>query len=175
MVKARFFSIITARGHSADNLQKNIEYLSNATLSQEEQDEQADNVRKLWDRRFSYPPFHNQEMLHWFFTEIGSYYPVGNPHIYRGNLHAINISSAERKTLAMKQSIQHTRHMVSHVLWICHNAIPLNIGFSDDSLHNIRAMKAFFEHHAKHEKLISSKDKIRLYHTGHDAPQTIKI
>ena len=162
LIKARFFAIITARGHSMENLERAIRIINDITLTAEEKKEQHENIRILWNQRYPHSPSPSYEMLmHFYFGECCGYYGVSSPHLC--NLLNIpqNLSSALKKTHAMQHYIRRVRWYVTSYLGYPEET-PLNIGFSDDSIKNIEAMETFF----RQSPDIQPNDKVRIYYTG---------
>lgn len=173
LIRARFFGIITARGHSAENLSRAMSVINEATLNEDEKLLQYQNIQNLWDLFWKKWTPRREEALDFYFQEIGMYYGVSSPHLCK----LIDIDhrtrSSDKKTLAMSHLIQYTRKMASKIPELQDKSFA--IGFSDDSISNIESMTQFFMSERKKwisyqeewkEVMIWSNDKIRVYFTG---------
>jgi len=170
LVKARFFAIITARGHSMENLERTMRTINDSVLAPEEKQEQLANIHTLWRQRYGNRDPEGEEMLlRFYFGEIGSYYGVSSPHLCKLLGIPSDIPSAQKKTHAMHHFVNSVRHSLS--TYFGYKKDPaLSIGFSDDSLHNIQAMTEYFQTH----DTSNTNDKIRIYYTGKsELPDTL--
>ncbi len=164
LIPARFFGIITARGHSAENLARAMNTINEATLSEDEKQLQYENIVNLWKLLWKRWIPNREEALYFYFEEIGTYYGVSSPHLCKMLGIPNNMKSAEKKTHAMIHLIAQTKKII-HSIESLKNK-PLAIGFSDDSIGNIDAMTQFFLEERKTQDLIKTEDKIRIFFTG---------
>lgn len=164
LIRARFFGIITARGHSAENLARAMNVINEATLNTEEKQLQYQNIANLWELFWKKWIPWREEALDFYFQEIGMYYGVSSPHLLKMIGIKYTIPSAEKKNHAMAHLITHTKKLISNIDSLRNK--PLAIGFSDDSIGNIEAMTRFFVNERKNNSLVSSDDKVRIYFTG---------
>lgn len=164
MIRARFFGIITARGHSAENLSRAMNTINEATLSDDEKQLQYTNIINLWKLLGKKGIPNREEALYFYFQKIGMYYGVSSSPLC--NLIGIDtdLKSHEKKTHAMSHLISHTKKLIKKIDSL--RDTPLAIGFSDDSIGNIDAMTQFFLEERKAQNLIKTEDKVRIYFTG---------
>jgi hypothetical protein len=164
LIPARFFGIITARGHSAENLARAMSVINEATLSDPEKAMQYENIQYLWELFWKKWIPWREEALDFYFQEIGMYYGVWSSHLR--NMISIDhtMPSAERKTHAMAHFIAHTKKLISKIESLRDKS--LTIGFSDDAIWNSEAMIRFFVNERGNDSLIRSDDKLRVYFTG---------
>lgn len=164
LIRARFFGIITARGHSAENLARAMSVINETILNEEEKEIQYKNIQNLWKLFWREGIPWRETALYFYFEEISSYYGVSSPHLRKMTGIDHNISSSEKKTQAMAHLISYTKKLISNIDSIKDKSLA--IGFSDDSIGNIEAMTQFFKNERINNSLVSTEDKIRIYFTG---------
>jgi hypothetical protein len=164
LIPARFFSIITARWHSAENLARAMQTISESVLTPQEKELQYRNIIRLWRLMGKKWELNKKMALDFYFQKIGMYYWVSSPQLC--NMIWVNheLPSSIKKTHAMNHFINRTRKLIA-------DNIPqlqshsLSLWFSDDSLSNIYAMIDYFLNERKQNSLIYSEDKIHVYFT----------
>lgn len=163
LLPARFFSIITSRGHGPDNLARILWIINNTLLTEAELELQRNNIQSLYTLfEESNTKLSSTQALRYYFERIVSYYPVSNPHVARYLGMEEEPSMSTRKTYAMKHALNSLEKKLDGISGLAH--YPLSVGFSDDSLSNIISMKTAFEWMKKQ----SDRRKIffHLYFTG---------
>lgn len=132
-------------------------------LSQEEKAIQQKNIQNLYSLlQKSKTVLSPDQALRYYFEQIVSYYPVSNPHVAK----YLNINSVENMSDRKVFALKHALSLVEDKIYkntLLHD-LPLSIGFSDDSLSNILAMKKSFEELRK--KKTTRKYYFHLYYTG---------
>ncbi len=164
LIRARFFGIITARGHSAENLARAMNIINEATLNDDEKKIQYKNIQNLWDILWKKWIPSREEATYFYFEEIGMYYGVSSPHLRKMIGVGSQVSSSEKKTHAMAHLIKHTKNIINWIESLKNKSFA--IGFSDDSIENIEAMTQFFVNERTNNSLVTTEDKIRIYFTG---------
>ena len=163
LIPARFFAIITSRGHGPDNLARIIWILSESLLTDEEKETQYKNIQALHSSLHPNEKLSTRiQALRFYFEEIISYYPVSNPHIAKCLGMSHEQSMAKRKTIAMEHYLHDMQTRIIEKIWL--ENTPRAIGFSDDSVSNMEAMIDFFTEKRKTE--LKEKDTVHLYFTG---------
>lgn len=143
LIPARLFAIITARGHSADNLERAIRLISETVLNEQEKTIQYENIKKLYTNLYPELPIPSrEEAIILYFREIVSYYTVSNPHIMKYLDLKKNTNIPNKKVLCMTHYIQDIPNRILKPLWIQDSWLA--IGFSDDSAKNMSAMMHYF-------------------------------
>ena len=164
LVRARLFAIITARGHSADNLERTIREISETVLSDEEKNTQYESIKNLYQALYPHMPIPNRDQaLQFYFQEIVSYYTVSNAHIKKYLSLKMDTPTPEKKVISMDHYMQDMRRRILDSIGI-DNSTPLAIGFSDDSVSNMRHMFQSFVKKRKNGTL--KNDTVHLYFTG---------
>lgn len=164
LISARPFAIITARGHSPDNLTRAIWIINEALLSEAEKVAQYENIQRLYSQ--FYPESEaltRDQALRYYFEKIVSCYPVSNPHIAKFLDMEDETSMSKRKSIAMAHYIKKCVDRI--IVPQKYDDAPRAYGFSDDSVWNIRALIYFFEEQRRNAT-IRTNDKIRIYFTG---------
>lgn len=163
LVRARLFAIITARGHSADNLERTIREISETVLSDEEKNTQYESIKNLYQALYPNMPILNRDQaLQFYFQEIISYYTVSNAHIKKYLGLRMDMATPEKKVISMDHYIQDMKNRILASIGI-KNA-PLAIGFSDDSVGNMKSMMSSFIE--KRNAGVIKNDTVHLYFTG---------
>jgi hypothetical protein len=164
LIPARLFAIITARGHSPDNIARIIWILSEKLLTDKEKTEQHSNIESLY-RNYTgdMSPLTRDQALRFYFEEIVSYYPVSNPHIAKYLGFPSDMSSSIRKVEAMKHALEDIKTRI--LKRVRQENTSLAIGFSDDSIKNTLTMIEYFES-ARSTSRLSVNDTVHIYFTG---------
>lgn len=167
LIKARLFAIITARGHSGENMARAMIHINNATLTQEEKDTQYKNICNLYSIfEWREATFSRQEEAVWYYLNVvARYYPLSSTIASNWLDIPRTMPSSQKKTVAMKHFIEVTRRKIHTIESISQKNI--SVGFSDDSVGNIDAMLQFFLQEKKESPkgVIHTGDKVRLYYT----------
>lgn len=162
-VPARLCAIITARGHSPDNITRILWIISEALLTEEQKAEQYQNIWTLYTALFPGKKLKNRdEALRFYFQSLVWVYPVSNEHDARHLGIAHESSMSKRKVQALKHYIQEVTEHILIPLRLTDT--PLAIGFSDDSLGNMQTMLWYFQSEKAQGNY--KRDKIRLYFSG---------
>ena len=152
LIPGRISCILTARWNSPDNFQKWFQMLNKEVLTQAQQEQQIEAIRKnYWLNTHEYT---NTQVLEYYFRYIIDYIPCHNPHVQKF-LRLTSESGALRKTQAMSWWIQEIHRKLqetaqkywSSIQDILHQESPLAIWFSDDSVSNIVEMWRFLQHY----------------------------
>ena len=162
LIPARICAIITARGHSADNIARILWIMNEYVLTEEEKSLQYTNISSLYQSYTDQDTsISRDQALRFYFENIVSYYPVSNPHVakYLGLTH--ETSSAQRKTIAMWHFKADVCSRILPRVWL--TSVPLAIGFSDDSVSNCTAMRDYF---LSIKSGLTPDSTIHLYFTG---------
>lgn len=163
LIPARLFAIITARGHSADNLERTIREISETVLSDAEKNIQYENIKNLYQILYPDMPIPNRnQAIQFYFQEIVSYYTVSNTHGKKLLKIRMNMKTPEKKVFCMDHYIEDMRTRILGPIGIENTSLA--IGFSDDSVSNMSAMMdAFIQ---KREVGSLKNDTVHLYYTG---------
>lgn len=163
LIPARICAIITARGHSPDNIARVLWIISEHILGREEKQLQETHIREIYERLYAgnNRKATRDELLRFYFMHIVSYYPVSNEHTAKYLSMSHEQSMAKRKTIAMEHFIQDAVERILTPLQL--EKTSLSIGFSDDSLSNVMAMVEYFE--MKRKNWYSKENKIHIYFT----------
>ncbi len=163
LIPARLFAIITARGHSADNLERAIRLISETVLNEKEKAIQYENIKKLYTHLYPELPIPNRdEAVVLYFREIISYYTVSNPHIMKYLNLKKNTNIPNKKVLCLAHYIQDVLNRILKPVWIQDSWLA--IGFSDDSAKNMSAMLDYFIERRRNGSL--ENNTVHLYFTG---------
>jgi hypothetical protein len=166
LVQARLFAIITARGHSGENMARAMTQINNTTLTGEEKNTQYINIcaaYKLFEWKEASFSSHD-EAVWYYFHVIARYYPVSSTITSNWLGVSRTMPSSQKKTIAMAHFIGDTKRRIQDITEL--GNIPYSIGFSDDSASNIEQMIWYFSQERVSWELIKNEDKIRLYYTG---------
>ncbi len=166
LVQARLFAIITARGHSGENMARAMTEINKATLTGEEKETQYTNicgVYELFEWRKATFSSHD-EAVWYYFHVIARYYPVSSTITSNWLEVQRNMASSEKKTIAMKHFIRTMKRRIQDITEL--GNMPYSIGFSDDGTNNIEHMLRYLTEERALWELIKNEDKIRLYYTG---------
>lgn len=164
LVRARFFGVITARWHSAENLSRAMSVTNEATLDQEEKELQYENIVNLWKLLWKKWTLWREEALDFYFQKIGMYYGVSSSPLCNHIGIDTDLKSSEKKTHAMSHLILRTKKLINEIDSLKNKSLA--IWFSDDSIANIEAMTQFFMNERINNSLITNEDKVRIYFTG---------
>lgn len=166
LVQARLFAIITARGHSWENMARAMTQINNTTLNDEEKNTQYINICAVYklfewkDATFS----SYDEAVWYYFHIIARYYPVSSTITSNWLEVSRNMPSSQKKTIAMQHFISTTKRRIQDITEL--GNIPYSIGFSDDSTSNIDQMLWYFSNEMISWNTIKTEDKVRIYYTG---------
>jgi hypothetical protein len=165
LVHARLFAIITARGHSGENMARAMTQINNTTLTDEEKDTQYINicaVYKLFEwKEANFSTY--DEAVWYYFHVISHYYPVSSTITSNWLEVSRNMPNSQKKTIAMKHFIRTTKEQIQDIKEL--RNISYAIGFSDDSISNIEQMLWYFSKERASWNTIKNEDKVRIYYT----------
>ncbi len=140
LVKWRIFSILTARWHSPDSMERWLKLLNSMTLTQEEYEEQVENIIKNYDLEQRDP----KKVIDYYLGKIVYYMWINNRHFAKNWLLPINgKNTAEMKGKAMNIYVEHMHIMLESMYKkdifeiLTKDSNWLSIGFSDDGIKNI--------------------------------------
>ena len=166
LIKARIFSIITARGHSWENMARAMTHINDKVLTTQEKEEQYENICELYETfEWKEPQLSQKEAVWYYFNIIARYYPVSSTITTNWLWIHRWLPNSTKKTHAMREFIKSTKAKVMDIPNLKDKSISL--GFSDDSLSNIEAMITFLEdERTKRDWVITPNDKVKIYFTG---------
>ena len=166
LVQARLFAIITARGHSGENMARAMIEINKVTLNEEEKDTQYKNICRVYElfewKKANFSSHH--EAVWYYFHVIARYYPVSSTITSNWLEVPRNMLSSEKKTMAMKHFISTTKRRIQNITEL--RNIHYSIGFSDDSITNIEQMLRYLTEETNSWEIIKHEDKVRVYYTG---------
>lgn len=138
LIKARIFSILTARRNWADNFQRAFLSINDAVLNSKEKKEQQENIKMNFPFTKS---FNEKERLDYYFWNMTTYVACSNPHIEKF-LFLEWLSWSERKAKSMDFLVNNFINLLEKnykkdINNILKQNESLSYGFSDDSIGNI--------------------------------------
>jgi len=143
LIDGRLFGIVTARGHKPESIRKGVEYFIDQVLTDEERATMIGNLRRYRVAFGEDEELPDTDVLDAFLS-LNKYHGVTSPEFQRGilgNEEGSSHNPEEAKQVAI-------RDFVEHVLGIIGQGnidAPISVGFSDDDLGNITAVKEYIE------------------------------
>lgn len=142
LVESRLFAIITARSHNASSIRRGVEHFIAQALSDAERRAMIVNQRGFM-RYFGEPPesLSDADVLRRY-LDLNHYSGVTSPEFQQrmGLSGASGAESPEKaKQFAIHQFVYHVAELIRD-----RGALhPVSIGFSDDDIHNVRAIEEY--------------------------------
>lgn len=165
LTKWRLVSILTARWHTQDNLERWLKFINNEILSKDELKDQAENIREnYWVKSKDI-----KRILDYYFSQIVHYMPCSNKNFCKTMNIEQDANPARKKAIAMNHYIPSAHRIIENNIWKSINEIltkknNLAIWFSDDSKSNIIEMYKNFAYRISKNDFYDNH-KIKLYFT----------
>lgn len=150
LIKARLFSIVTARGHGANTIRQGVELFIDEVLSSAEQQEMVSNIQKF--NQLAGLVISEDQCLARY-LDLNGYVGVSSPGFLKiFNKHALSgINSGTKaeasnpenaKTFAVRQFVERTLKLVEN---LPAGAKRIAFGFSDDDPRNLATVRHFLD------------------------------
>lgn len=142
LVESRLFAIITARSHASSSIRRGVEYFIDHALADDERRAMLANQRGFM-RYFDERPdgLSDADVLRRY-LDLNHYSGVSSPEFLR-RMGTEGAGSADSPEKAKQYAIH---QFVYHVVVLMRGRgarHPVSIGFSDDDIHNVRAVESF--------------------------------
>ena len=146
LIKARLFSIVTARGHSSATIRKGVELLIETCLSQTEKETMLSNIQKF--NRLAGLDIPAEDRLAQY-LDLNGYIGVSSPGFLKiFNEHALagvdsGTSNPENsKTFAVRHFVEQTLELAKNIMA---DVGQIAFGFSDDDPRNLATVRQFLD------------------------------
>lgn len=142
LVESRLFAIITARSHEAGSIRRGVEYFIAHALTADERRQMIGNQRGFMHYFGENPSGLTDAQILARYLDLNHYSGVSSPEFLR-RMGRIGASGAESPEKAKQFAIH---QFVLHVVSLIRDRgadHPVSIGFSDDDVHNVRAVETY--------------------------------
>jgi len=144
LIEGRLFAIVTARGHSAETLQKGVRLFIDRVLTPGERAEMMANLRGYRACFDNAETFGTDEEELTYYLNLNHYHAVTSPAFEAlvGAEHGGLLGQEERKLLAIRTFIEHVIRILEKTSAL---GKPVSVGFSDDDPGNIHAVVNYID------------------------------
>ena len=153
MREGRLFSIVTARGHSPETIEKAVRVFIRYALSEQDREEMMSNLRgyRRWLDKVEEFGSDAEELDYYLgmcrysaVTYDGFRERMANDPIYREKLASATVASKPElaKEFAIRDFVEHVFHMLRRCGGLCRS---VSIGFSDDDRGNVKSVSRYIQ------------------------------
>ncbi len=144
LIEGRLFAIVTARGHEPETLRKGVERFIERVLTPDEREEMLINLRGYsycFDHVQTFPS--QTAVLH-HYLDLCKYHAVTSPTFQQLLMEndVEELSHEDKKRFAIHDFIEHLVDILDRT-GMSALRLPMAIGFSDDDVHNIEAVRRY--------------------------------
>ena len=151
--EGRLFSIVTARGHSPETIEKAVRVFIRYALSEQDREEMMSNLRgyRQWLDKVETFGSDAEELDYYLgmcrysaVTYDGFRERMANDPIYREKLASATVASKPElaKEFAIRDFVEHVFHMLRRCGGLCRS---VSIGFSDDDRGNVKSVSRYIQ------------------------------
>jgi hypothetical protein len=163
LIGAELFAILTARANGSENLKRGIQSINKESLTKEEKEQQIENIKKKYNKE----KLSDKAALQRYF-DINCYFPVNNIEFQKYIGMPKNLSSSEKKAWTMDWYIRYIADIIAQYQ-VIDEQTKVSLGFSDDSLENIKAMINYFSTKYRSIQAPYNYFNYNIYYTGKDS------
>lgn len=151
--EGRLFSIVTARGHSPETIEKAVRVFIRYALTEQDREEMMSNLRgyRQWLDKVETFGTDAEELDYYLgmcrysaVTYDGFKERMANDPIYREKLASATVASKPElaKEFAIRDFVEHVFHMLRRCGGLCRS---VSIGFSDDDRGNVKSVSRYIQ------------------------------
>ena len=151
--EGRLFSIVTARGHSPETIEKAVRVFIRYALSEQDREEMMSNLRgyRQWLDKVETFGSDAEELDYYLgmcrysaVTYDGFKERMANDPIYKEKLASATVASKPElaKEFAIRDFVEHVFHMLRRCGGLCRS---VSIGFSDDDRGNVKSVSRYIQ------------------------------
>ena len=151
--EGRLFSIVTARGHSPETIEKAVRVFIRYALSEQDREEMMSNLRgyRQWLDKVETFGSDAEELDYYLgmcrysaVTYDGFRERMANDPIYKEKLASATVASKPElaKEFAIRDFVEHVFHMLRRCGGLCRS---VSIGFSDDDRGNVKSVSRYIQ------------------------------
>lgn len=144
LIKGSTFAIITARGHGPKAIRKGIEYIIYNILTDEQRDEMASNLTSFGHLfgEIDIMKHYSFEKLIKMYLDSCDFVGVSSPDFLEKNKDLVGASGAANPEKAKERAIGNFIKKIND--WGKQTGYNVKLGFSDDDVRNVNAIKKYF-------------------------------